>query len=40
MHNLDFDNDFRRFMDAVLLGNDLVIVGAQYRCARPEALSR
>lgn len=26
-----FDNDFRRFMDAVLLGNDLVIVGAQYQ---------
>ena len=28
---IGFDNDFRRFMDAVLLGNDLVIVGAQYQ---------
>tara|TARA_A100001015_G_scaffold13942_1_gene16270 strand:+ start:5331 stop:6437 length:1107 start_codon:yes stop_codon:yes gene_type:complete len=26
-----FDNDFRRFMDAVLLGNDLVIIGAQFQ---------
>ena len=26
-----FENDFRRFMDAVLLGNDLVVIGAQYQ---------
>ncbi len=26
-----FDNDLRRFMDAVLLGNDLVMLGAQYQ---------
>ena len=33
-----FDNDFRRFMDAVLLGNDLVIVGAQYQRSRALVL--